>query len=179
MTLTTVARNKDIIKHCMKTTNWKTLVASASVFLLLAVGVIYLLTTDRAPDLAEAICQPSDLGEYHHVSDRPPGLTNPHLGETVVASYTVTLVDLQVSYTMLDCSIIRYVDETAAHRAFDRVCENQTEQTKLEVGNEACVFEGNAPTNLAFRRNEFLVLMSGDLGDIGSFPASAVDVRLK
>ena len=44
------------------------------------------------------------------------------------------------------------------------------------VGDEACHFASSAPRTLAFRRDRFLVRMSGD---VGSFPAQAVDDRLK
>jgi hypothetical protein len=44
------------------------------------------------------------------------------------------------------------------------------------VGDEACHFVSSAPRALAFRRDRFLVRMSGD---ITSFPAQAVDNRLK
>jgi hypothetical protein len=172
----------EMIESCraplVKANSRKILVALASGLLLISVGLIYIFTVQRPPDLSQAICQPGDLGERYHPFDRLPTVTNPYLGETVVASYTIELVDLQLTYTMLGCSIIRYADETVAHRAFEKVCANRTEQTdlNLEVGDEACAFAGSAPRNLAFRRHEFLVLMRGD---VRGFPATAVDKRLR
>jgi hypothetical protein len=76
---------------------------------------------------------------------------------------------------MLDCQIYRFEDEIVAKRAFEDVCLNQAEP-ELKVGDETCAFAGYAPHNLAFRRNKYLVLMSGD---VGFFPAKAVDERLR
>ena len=162
----------------MKATTWKILGALVIGLLLLSVWLIYTITVNRAPNLSQVICQSSDLGERYHPFDKPSTVTNPYLGETVVESYTVNLVDLQLTYTQLDCSIIHYADETVAHRAFEKVCVSQTEQTAstVKIGDEACAFAGNAPRNLAFRRDEYLVLMSGD---IRVFPATVVDERLR
>ena len=147
-------------------------------FTLLLVGsmLFYTFSLSPAPDLQTAICQPNDLGERFH-SDTRLTTTFPHLGETAVESYTVTLIDQQLTYMVLDCTIIRYADELVAHRAFASVCIDK--QDNLDMGDEACTYTANAPTNLAFRRNEFLVLMSGDIGAVTAFPAPAVDARLQ
>lgn len=46
----------------------------------------------------------------------------------------------------------------------------------IQIGNAACHFAGSVPRNLAFRRNTYLVLMSGD---VTWFPATQVDKRLR
>ena len=159
----------------MKATIWKILVVLAIGLPLLTLGPIYLLRTARLPNLSKAICQPSDLGERYHLFNGPSTVIHPQLREPVVESYTVTLIDHQLTYTMLDCQIYRFEDEIVARRAFEDVCTNQAE-SNLRVGDEACAFAGDAPRNLTFRRNDYLVLMSGD---VSFFPAEAVDERLR
>jgi hypothetical protein len=159
----------------MKAPIWKILAGLVIGLPLLTLGLIYLLRTARLPNLAEAICQPSDLGERYHPLNGPSPVIHPELRETVVESYTVKLIDHQLSYTMLDCQIYRFEDELVAKRAFEEVCLNQADP-ELKVGDETCAFAGYAPHNLAFRRNKYLVLMSGD---VGFFPAKAVDERLR
>jgi hypothetical protein len=155
----------------------KTLMALLIGFGLLTVAIGIVVFQLSEPDLSKAICQTQDLGEFYHPSGRPALLTEPYLEltESVVAVHTVELVDLQLTYTILECSIIRYADEATAQRAFERVCAGQPEQDSAEIGETACQFAGLAPRNLVFRRNVYLVLMSGDVTD---FPAKEVDERL-
>ncbi|MCA9362686.1 hypothetical protein KC906_04880 [Candidatus Kaiserbacteria bacterium] len=143
--------------------------------LIVLLGLVYLLRIDRLPNLSEAICQPSDLGERYHRFNESSTVTQPYVTETVVESYMVTLIDHQLTNTMLDCQIYRFQDAVAANRAFEDLCVNQVE-ANLKVGDERCAFAGNTPHNLAFRRNAYLVLMSTDMD---SFPAEAVDKRLR
>lgn len=157
----------------MKRNNWKVLAVLSFGLLGLLAGMLYLSPSPPTPHLADAICQPSDLGDrYHHT--QPPTLTDFRLGHTIVETYTVSLIDNQLSNTILDCHIIRYPNEAEAHQVFESLCTNK--QSTPVAGDEACTFVSNAPTNLAFRRNEFLVLMSGD---VAILPAPEVDARLR
>lgn len=159
----------------MKTPIWKILAVLAVGLPLLAVGITRLLKIARTPHLSSAICQPSDLGERYRLSDGPTRMARPQLTETVVESRTVVLIDNQLSYTMLDCQIYRFENAAAANRAFAETCRSPVEVI-FDIGDEACVFAGTAPRNLAFRRGAYLVLMRGD---VGFFPAQAVDERLR
>ncbi|MEI2608631.1 MAG: hypothetical protein V9G20_08375 [Candidatus Promineifilaceae bacterium] len=47
-------------------------------------------------------------------------------------------------------------------------------QTPVEVGAAACQFTGPAPRNLAFQRDAYVVIMSGD---VTYFPAQELDKR--
>jgi hypothetical protein len=162
-------------QNIMKTSLRKILVVSVISLLLLAVGLVYVLWAHRLPDLSEAICQPSDLGELYHFSNWPSAGVYPELGEIALEAYSVDMVDLQLTYTVLNCKIYRFADEIVAHRAFENVCVNRIDSS-VKVGEEVCAFVGHAPRNLAFRRDEYLVLMSGD---INVFPAEAMDKRLR
>lgn len=163
----------------MNVLNWKVWGVFLFSFLLLSIGLIVLLSPPRTPNLAQTICQPSDLGERYHPTDGPANLTTPYLKETVVETYTVTLIDQQLTYTTLNCGIIRYADENAAQQVFGEICANQIRTSDMQIGDEACAYAGHAPHNLAFRRKAYLVLMSGDIGGVGTFPARAVDARLR
>lgn len=154
----------------------KYLIFTAVILLLLCSGVVYILSVSQPPNLAEVICQPSDLGERYQLSESQSDVPLFSLEEAVEEAYTVTLIDHQLSNTVLECSIIRYVDKEAAHRAFEKICTPGTEN--LNVGEETCTLATNAPANLAFRRDAFLILMQGDVGDMTS-PATAVDARLR
>ena len=160
----------------MRAGAWRMLVALLVGFGLLILGLTVVLTRLDTHDLSQAICQPGDLGARYHPSSKPPAITNPYLGETVVASKTIQLIDLQLTYTMLDCILVQYADEAAAHRAFARVCQRGSERALPMVGDEACSFTDLAPRNLAFRRNIYLVVMKGDITD---FPDTDVDRRLQ
>lgn len=158
----------------MKLRTWT--IAVALVVVLLALGLAALLFWGDRPDLAQAVCQPGDLGERYQSSGKPPVVTNPYLEEIVVASASVQLIDSQLSNTSLDCMIIQYPDEATAHRAFEKACASSVEPAPPGAGDEACTFTGSAPRNLAFRRGPYLVLMSGD---ITGFPGAEVDQRLQ
>ncbi|MDA0241895.1 MAG: hypothetical protein OT477_00625 [Chloroflexi bacterium] len=160
----------------MKTIPWKIAGVIVVALLLVGLGLYALLSLARPLDLASAICQPSDLGSRYHLSTRAPIITNPYWGEPVVESHSVELVDLQFSYTILQCIIVRYADEASAQRALAEVCGHPRQQPDISVGDESCHFAGSAPRNLAFRRHAILILMSGD---IPSFPAKVVDERLR
>jgi hypothetical protein len=127
-------------------------------------------------DLSTAICQAGDLGERYF--PRPAGrpVTGSYLGEEVVDYHAITLEDLSLTYTVLNCEIIGYEDEAAARQAFQRGCDPHSTLEAPDVGDEACHFASSAPHTLAFRRDRFLVRMSGD---VTSLPAQAVDSRLK
>lgn len=145
--------------------------------LTLVVGILILIRAIWWPqELSTAICQTGDLGE--RFVSRPVGtvMTVPYFGEEVVEYYAVTLEDLSLSNTVLNCEIIEYGDETAAHRAFERGCDPDSTLETPSVGDEACQFTTSAPHGFAFRRDNFLVRMSGD---VTNFPAQAVDDRLK
>ena len=159
----------------MKATSWKILAGVAIGLALLTIGLILIFRADRMPDLSNAICQPGDLGRRYQRLDELSPVMPAQLQETIVESDTVSLIDAQMTYTMLTCQIYRFENETVARRAFEAVCVNQTEAT-LQVGDEACTLAGNAPQNLAFRRNNYLVLMRGD---VTVLPAEAVDTRLR
>jgi hypothetical protein len=162
----------------MKTIPRKVLVSLAFSIGLLTLAIWITFFRSDPPDLSKAICQPEDLGERYVRSSRPPVLAKSYLdlGKTVIESYTVELVDLQLTYTVLECSIIRYTDEISARRAFEKVCGDRSELSPPPAGEEACDFRGSAPRNLVFRRDTYLVLMSGD---VFVFPAKAVDERLR
>ena len=159
----------------MKPLSPKVLIVLLIGFGLLLVGIV--VFQPQEPDLATMNCQAQDLGERYHPSGRPAQLTRPHLtlGETVVASHTVELVDLQLSYTVLECTIVRYENAAAAQVAFAQVCTDQSEPATIEVGAAACQFTGPAPRNLAFQRDAYLIIMSGD---VTYLPAQEVDERL-
>lgn len=143
-----------------------------------ALGLWLVSRQSTEPILSTAICQPGDLGDLYYISGQPPHLTKPYLvwEEMVVESYTVELIDIQLTYTVLECAIVRYMDEAAAQHALEKICLNQVEPALPEVGNAACHFVGLAPRNLAFRRDAYLVLMSGD---VTRFPSAQVDERLR
>ena len=162
----------------MKIISWKRSGSLVLALGLLAAAVWVVFFRSAAPDLAQANCRPVDLGERYRDSGRAAELTIPDLdwGEVIVESSTVELVDLQLSNTVLGCTIVQFGDQAAARRAFEGVCGSQSGRLVSPVGEEACDFAGSAPQNLAFRRGVYLVLMSGDLS---FFPAAAVDERLR
>lgn len=143
---------------------------------LVGVGLAVSALWPAAPTLAQANCQAADLGARYHLSGRAAVLTAPLLeaGGPGVATHTVELVDAQLTYTVLECSLIRYADATAAQRALERVCAGRV--AAPAIGEAACTWAGPAPRNLAFRRGAHLVLMSGDVADL---PAAQVDQRLR
>lgn len=167
-----------VLVTTMRNSPWRAFAALAIItgVVALVLWVVSLQSTE--PILSSAICQPGDLGELYHASGRPPHLTKPYLAleEPVVVSYTVELLDIQLTNTVLECAIVRYTDKTAAQHALEKICLNQAEPARPEVGNAACHFVGPAPRNLAFRRDAYLVLMNGD---ITRFPAAQVDERLR
>ncbi len=157
----------------------KPLIPKVLVVLLVGLGLWVgwiVVFRPQEPDLATLNCQAQDLGDLYHPSGRPAQLTRPFLvlGETVVASHTVELVDMQLTYTVLECTIVRYENAAAAQRAFAQVCTEQSEPAPVEVGAAACQFTGPAPRNLAFQRDAYVVIMSGD---VTYFPAQELDKR--
>ena len=150
-------------------------VVTAVTILLLGLGIFYLWSSSQSPALETAICQPKDLGERYHFAGQSDIFSAP-LQETIVESYTVSLLDNQLSNTVLQCGIIQYPDAKAARQAFATICTDSKES--LHIGDEACIFASSAPENLAFRRDIFLVLIRGDIGDVTG-PATAVDARLQ
>ena len=156
--------------------NWKVVAALVVSLVLLLGGVILTPALWREPDLATAICQASDLGERYFPRPAEAAVGDSYLGEAVIDYHAVTLEDLSLTYTIPNCEIIGYEDEAAAHQAFQRGCDPHTTLEAPDVGEEACHFASSAPRTLAFRRERFLVRMSGD---VMSFPAQAVDNRLK
>lgn len=154
----------------------KFLIITAVIIILLSAGLFVLLSVLQPPTLAEANCQPGDLGKRYMLLNSGPDVPVLPLPDEVVESYAVSLIDHQLSYTVLECSILRYPDEDTAHQALETVCTERQENP--DMGDEACSFATNAPANLAFRRDAFLVLMSGDITDVTG-PATAVDARLR
>lgn len=157
----------------MKTISRKVLVALIFSSFLLFVGLVYVSSLNQPPDLRQAVCQPADLGT-RYINIHAPSLSNLELGNTIVETSTMGLLDGSLTNTVLYCYIIRYTNSSEAQQAFERLCVDKRE---IQVGDESCTFAGNAPQNLAFRRDEFLVLLSGDIGSL-TRPASKVDARL-
>jgi hypothetical protein len=152
-------------------------VATLVISLVLLLGSVILLRAAWwEPDLSTAICQAGDLGERYFPRPVATAVPGSYLDEEVADYYAVTLEDFSLTYTVLNCEIVGYEDEAAAHRAFQRGCDPHSTLEAPDLGDEACHFASSASRTLAFRRDRFLVRMSGD---VTSLPAQAVDNRLK
>ena len=143
--------------------------------ILAIISIVYLGKTAQPVVLSEVICQPSDLGARYQLVQAQSNFAYPTITEQPLDTYSVTLIDHQLSNTILYCQINRFNDSVSASRAFQEVCKIQTADV-IDIGEQACHFKGNAPSNLAFQRNEYLVLMSGD---ISHFPGKKIDERLR
>lgn len=151
----------------------------ASTFLLLIFGAlfIYQYAADRPPDLEKINCHPNDFGSRYYPFAAAGAARYPQLAATAVATHTVNLSEHHLTYFSIDCTIFLFEDEKEAHQAFDLACADQVipPVTLLRAGDELCDFVGSAPFNVAFRRGEYLVLMSGDASP---FPIYEVAYRL-
>lgn len=132
-------------------------------------------------DLPSINCQESDLGENY----RPIVWLHPPDGETffdeAFANYTGVKFDSgSPAYISVHCELFVFQDETAAHRAFIKACDqSEAPLSYPDVGEEACSFGSNV-VRLYFRRGQVFVAMLADSGGHGLLSlAQIVDGRLQ
>ena len=147
--------------------------------ILAAIGIVYVLSTRQEQNLSSLICQASDLGDRFVLAPSLAQVTSPELEEEVKDYYAVFLIDPSLTNTILDCTIIKYESEAAAHRALEELCSipSHFPNEELRVGEEAC-YQSRCPYSLIFRRDEFLVQMCGDYMPLEPV-ANKVDRRIE